>query len=149
MDENTIMLIVWLSVFVVALIAEVSTEALVSVWFCIGSLVALAVTYIPGMPWWGEMIVFLGVSALSLILLRPVANRLLLRKNTKTGVASIVGKKGKVTKTITPLEYGEVKVFGTLWTGMLMDGAKEIPEGSVVEVVSINGNKLVVKAVKE
>ena len=67
MDQNTIMLIVWLSVFVLALIVEISTDMLVSVWFCIGALVALGVTYIPGTPLWVEILVFFAVTIISLI----------------------------------------------------------------------------------
>lgn len=149
MDENTIMLIVWLSLFVIALIAELATDALVSIWFCIGALVALAVTYIPGMPWWGELIVFLGVSAICLAVIRPIANKLLLRKNSKTNAPAIIGKKGKVTKEITPLDYGEVRIYGVLWTAMLQDGGKTLPVDTVIEVVAIDGNKLIVKRVEE
>lgn len=144
-DENTIMMIVWLSIFVVALVAELATTALVSVWFCIGALVALSVTYIPGMPWWGEMIVFLGVSALFLAFLRPITNKLLLRRNPKTNVAVIIGRKGIVTKDITEFEYGEVKVSGTYWTGMLAEGEKELKKDTPIVVMGIEGNKLIVK----
>ena len=86
MDQNTIMLIIWLSVFVLALIAEFATDALVSVWFCIGALAALGVTYIPGTPLWVEITVFFAISTICFIALRPLAKKLLLA-NSQTNSA--------------------------------------------------------------
>ncbi len=145
MDQNTIMLIVWLSVFVLALIVEISTDMLVSVWFCIGALVALGVTYIPGTPLWVEILVFFAVTIISLIALRPIAKKLLFRNKSQTNIDEIIGKKGKVIKKITELDNGEVKINGVIWTAMKMADADEILEETVVEVVAVNGNKLVVK----
>lgn len=145
MDQNTIMLIVWLSVFVLALIVEISTDMLVSVWFCIGALVALGVTYIPGTPLWVEILVFFAVTIISLIALRPLAKKLLFRNKSQTNIDEIIGKKGKVIKKITELDNGEVKINGVIWTAMKMADADEILEETVVEVVAVNGNKFVVK----
>lgn len=147
MDENSIMLIVWLSVFLVALIAELATVALVSIWFCVGALAALAITYIPGVPWWGETIVFLGVSALTLILLRPLSRRMYARKNSKTNVDTLIGEKAKVVKPIGPFEVGEVKVGSVLWRAKPADASAEIPAGSTIEILSIQGNTLIVREV--
>ncbi len=145
MDENIVMLIVWLSVFVIALIVEFSTDALLSVWFCIGALASLGVTFIPGMPIWGEVLVFFGVTVLAFISLRPLAKKLLFRNKSQTNIDDIIGKKGKVIKLITELEHGEVKINGVVWTAIKMEDAQDIKEDSIVEVVAVNGNKLIVK----
>ena len=55
------MWLVWLSMFVLSLILEASTEALVSIWFAAGALVSLGCSFIPGLPYWGEIIVFFAV----------------------------------------------------------------------------------------
>lgn len=148
MDENTIMMIVWLCIFVVALIAELSTEAIVSAWFCVGAAIALAVTYIPGMPWWGELIVFFVVSVIALIAFRPLVLKRMDRIKHKTNIDTIIGKKGKVTKSIKALEFGEVKIEGVLWTAALTPDSEDIEIDSTIEVVSIEGNKLYVKEIK-
>lgn len=75
MTELTIMLIVWAVIFTLALMAELLTEALVSVWFCVGAIVAFAITFIPGMPYWGEIIVFVGVSLITFLVLRPILQK--------------------------------------------------------------------------
>lgn len=148
-DENILMMIIWLSLLIIAIIAELATTALVSVWFCIGAALALAVTFIPGMPWWGEVIVFLGSSIIALLALRPLANRMLQRNMTKSNIDGIIGKKGKVTKTITDLEAGEVKIQGVYWTAIPVTGVESIQEDAIVEVVSVEGNKLFVKEIEK
>ena len=60
------MWIIWLALFVLMLVIEASGPALVSVWFSFGALIALIVSFIPGVSWWIELIVFTVVSAATL-----------------------------------------------------------------------------------
>lgn len=146
-DTYIIMVIIWAVVFVAALIAEIFSEALVSVWFCVGAVVALGVSLIPGMPFWGSIIVFVGVSALSFLIIRPLVKDKLFRLHAKTNVDSMIGRKGLVTKKITTFEKGEVKVDGVLWSAIKKESEGDIEVGKIVEVISIQGNKLFVKEV--
>ncbi len=146
-DTYIIMVIIWAVVFVAALIAEIFSEALVSVWFCVGAVVALGVSFIPGMPFWGSIIVFVGVSALSFLIIRPLVKDKLFRLHAKTNVDSMIGRKGLVTKKITTFEKGEVKVDGVLWSAIKKESEEDIEVGKIVEVISIQGNKLFVKEV--
>lgn len=146
-DTYIIMVIIWAVVFVATLIAEIFSEALVSVWFCVGAVVALGVSFIPGMPFWGSIIVFVGVSALSFLIIRPLVKDKLFRLHAKTNVDSMIGRKGLVTKKITTFEKGEVKVDGVLWSAIKKESEKDIDIGKIVEVISIQGNKLFVKEV--
>lgn len=146
-DTYIIMVIIWAVVFVAALIAEIFSEALVSVWFCIGAVVALGVSFIPEMPFWGSIIVFVGVSAVSFLIIRPLVKDKLFRLHVRTNVDSMIGRKGLVTKKITTLEKGEVKVDGVLWSAIKKESEEDIDIGKIVEVISIQGNKLFVKEV--
>lgn len=144
--EQYIMLFIWLAVFVVAIIVEACTTELVSIWFAIGAILAIILACFPAqIPFYASIIVFFGVSIICFIGLRPLAHRYLLRKISKSNVDEIVGRKGKITKGITELDNGEVKINDVLWTAVSSDGSIEIPKDSVVEVVSIKGNKLIVK----
>ncbi len=145
MDENLIMIIVWAAIFLITLIAEISTEALVSIWFTIGAIFAAALTYVPNMPWWGELIIFIGVSLISFLLIRPYATNKLKKFKSRTNVDSLIGKKGVVIKRISNLERGEVKINNTIWNAIKREDEKEIEEGAIIEVISIQGNKLLVK----
>lgn len=145
MDLNIIMLIVWLSVFVVALLVEIFTEALVSCWFCIGAVLALCVTFIPGMPYWGEIILFAVGSLLSFLIIRPLVYKNFHRIKSDTNIDAILSRKGVVTKRITSLERGEVRIDSVYWTAIKRDLDADIEKGEIVEVVSVVGNKLLVK----
>lgn len=145
MDENLIMIIVWVTIFLITLIAEISTEALVSIWFTIGAIFAAALTYVPGMPWWGEIIVFAIISLLSFLIIKPLVNKKLQRIKSNTNVDSLLGKKGVVVKKITNLDKGEVKINSVIWNAIKRDSEEDIEKGEVVEIVAIQGNKLLVR----
>ncbi len=62
-----------------------------------------------------------------------------------TNVDSLIGKRAKVSKTIDS-EPGLVKVKGEVWTAISEDEST-IEEGKEVEIVKIDGVKLVVKII--
>lgn len=149
MTLTMIMMIVWLSVFVIALISELVTDALVSVWFCIGAIVALGVTFIPNVAWWVELIVFVLVSILAFISVRPFAKKFLYRNRSATNIDNIIGKKGIIIKDVTFFDYGEVKVNGVIWTAAKYEGSENLKVNDQVEVVAVDGNKLIVRVLKK
>ena len=51
--------IVWLAIFVIAVAVEASGPSLVSIWFAIAALVTMIISFIPGVAWWIELIVFI------------------------------------------------------------------------------------------
>ena len=142
------MWIIWLSLFVVMLIIEAGGPALVSVWFSFGALIALLVSFIPGVEWWIQVIIFVVVSAATLFALRPIVKRYYKRNNIRTNVDSFTGKRGYVIEDITFLRPGAVKIGDISWTAIPVNRDETILENEVIEVVAVNGNKLVVKKVE-
>ena len=143
------MWIIWLALFVIMIIIEASGPALVSIWFSVGALLALIVSFIPGVAWWIEIIVFLVVSTACLIALRPICKRYFKRNTLNTNVDSFVGKRGYVIEDIEDLKPGAVKIGDVSWTAVPADRKEKILENEIIEVVAVNGNKLVVKKVEE
>ena len=141
--------IIWLVIFISMLVVEASGPNLVSIWFALGALIALIISFIPGVAWWIELIVFVVVSAASLLALRPVFKHLLKRNIFKSNVDSFQGKRGYVVEDITYLIPGAVKMGDVKWSAVPQDKNTTFLKGEVVEVVSINGNKLIVKKVEE
>ena len=141
--------IIWLVIFVSMLVVESLGPTLVSVWFALGALVALIISFIPGVAWWIELIVFVVVSATALLALRPVFKHLLKRNVFKSNVDSMQGKRGYVTEDITYLVPGSVKLGDVKWSAVPQDKNTTFIKGEVVEVVAVNGNKLIVKKVEE
>ena len=122
---------------------------------CAGALVSLVLSLfslIPGVtiPWWVQVIVFVVVSAITLIALRPLSLKYSKRNNViSSNVDSLVGKRGLLEEEIKPFEPGVCRINDVLWTAISTNGKETIAEKSIVEVVAIQGNKLLVRKVEE
>ena len=147
MDITMIMMIVWLSVFAIALIAELVTDALVSIWFSASALITLALSFIPGLDWWIQIIIFIVLSIVIMIILRPILNKMQLRNKSETNIDNIIKQKGVIIKKVDKLNYGQVKIHDVIWTAIPVEGELELEIDDVVEVVGVDGNKLIVKKV--
>ena len=141
--------IIWLALFVVMLGVEALGPALVSVWFAFGALVALIVSFIPGVAWWVEVVIFVVISLETLLALRPVLRRYFKRNYYNSNIDSFTGKRGYVIEDIEYLKPGAVKIGDVSWTAIPVDKDAKILENEVIEVVAVNGNKLIVKKVEE
>ena len=141
--------IIWLALFVAMLAVEALGPALVSVWFAFGALVALIVSFIPEVAWWVEVVIFVVISLATLLALRPVLRRYFKRNNYNTNIDSFTGKRGYVIEDITYLKPGAVKIGDVSWTAIPVEKDQKILENEVIEVVAVNGNKLIVKKVEE
>jgi len=142
------MWIIWLVLFVTMLIIESLGPALVSIWFALGAVIALILSFIPNVAWWIEVIVFVVISVATLIALRPVLKRYIKRNNYNTNIDSFTGKRGYVIEDISYLKPGAVKIGDVSWTAIPVDKDEKIVENEIIEVVAVNGNKLIVKKVE-
>ena len=142
------MWIIWLAIFVIALIVEAVTNDLVSVWFAFGSLVALIVSLIPNVEWWVQLIIFTVISIATLFALRPFLMKYMKRNVVNSNVDSLIHKKGKMTKPCDEFNHGEVKVDGIIWTAVSSDISESIQDNTIVEIIGIDGNKLIVKPIQ-
>lgn len=141
--------IFWLVIFVLMIIIEATGPNLVSIWFAVGALVSLILSFIPGVPWWVELIVFVAVSATTLLALRPVCKKYLKKNTYQSNIDSFTGKRGYVIEEITYLTPGTVKIGDVKWNAVPADKDQKINVNAVIEVVAVNGNKLIVKKVEE
>lgn len=135
---------IWLGVFVIMIIVEASTVELVSMFFALGSLVALIISFIPGVEWWIQLIVFVVISGVSLLGLRPLIKKYFSREKRNTNVDEFVGKKVTIVD-INGDGYPEAKLNGVLWRVSLEDEEDSIKAGEKAVVVKIEGNRLVVR----
>ena len=136
---------VWLAVIAISLIIEIVTLDLVSVWFAFGALIPFILSAIGGIAVEIQIAVFVVVTALLIIFLRKYAQKLLFKNmNTKTNVDSLVGKTYRLLEDTDFEHIGSVKVNDVVWTAVSEDGSL-LKKGSLVEIVNVDGNKLVVK----
>lgn len=137
----------WLVALVVFLIVEGATVGLVSIWFAAGSLAALLLSLAVDNIW-AQFAVFLAVSAVCILALRPLSRKYLKKDYQATNADRAVGSVGIVTETIDNLDAtGAVQLEGKVWTARSADGSA-IPAGSKVLVDHIEGVKLLVRPVQ-
>lgn len=140
-DNQLTWIIIWIAVFILALIIELTTEQLVSIWFC-GSAVVCLILAICSVPWWVHLIVFVVASSILL-----VVSRFLIKKDQQksvpTNTDSLIGQEIKIIKEVTNSEYGEGKVRDVVWSILSKDG--DIKEGEIAIIENIEGNHLIVR----
>jgi len=137
------MALVWMAVAILFAFAEGFTLGLTFIWFAGGALLAMLMSFL-GLPLWVQVIAFIIGSSLMLIYTRPVAVKVFKIGATKTNIDSLIGKEGIVIKELQPHTMGQVNVKGQIWSAKPFDDST-IAEGVLVEVVRIDGVKLIVK----
>lgn len=138
-------MIFWLVLLILAIVAELMTLGLTTIWFAGGALVAIFAALLHA-PVWLQVLLFFVVSLLLLFFTRPIAVKYFNKDRVKTNAESIVGRQAIVTGEIDNLQgIGQVTVGGQEWTARSCDDKMRIAVGSVVNVVAINGVKLIVK----
>jgi len=139
------MLWVWLSVIMISLIVELSTTQLVSIWFALAGAITLGLSFIPGFAWWGQVLVFAVLAAISFFTFRPLL--LKWQKNhqsreTDTNLDLIVGMYVRVLKPADFDNLGEAKIGDVVWSIKSKDG-EVLDQNEIVKIVAIEGNKLI------
>lgn len=148
MDIENYMIWIWLGIFVFTVVLEAITQDFVSIWFSLGSLASLCVSF--GVPYWAEIIVFVVVSSITLIFTRPFVKKLMDRQVIRSNTDEFVGKKVKVVSDIDKFDGGEIKINGIIYTAILAEEDNDtIKKDSIVEIVTLKGNKVVVKKIVE
>jgi membrane protein implicated in regulation of membrane protease activity len=132
--------LVWLIVAVLFGIGEIATLGFFLAPFAGGAAVA-AVASAAGLPFVGAAAVFLVVSIVLLLALRPIA--LAHRKmppQIRTGTAALVGKPATVVERIANDEgVGCVRIDGEVWTARAYLDEETYEAGTRVQVVEIRG----------
>ncbi len=138
------MVYVWLGILIAAVVVEVCTAQMVSVWFAIGALASFFVALAGVEQLWIQIVVFVVVSAIAVIVTRPLIKKIVNKKAQPTNADMVIGKTGVVTETIDNLApSGLVKVNGAVWTARSADDSVITTDERVV-IKEISGVKLLV-----
>lgn len=143
-----IMSMFWLVALVVFGLVEALTVGLTSIWFALGALTALLAAVL-GASALVQIILFLAVSFLSLLLMRPLSQRMLNWRVVATNADRILGTDALVTEEIDNFKgQGHVAVGGVPWTARSEDDVP-IPLGARVRILRIEGVKVFVTPVDD
>lgn len=135
----------WLALLIIFIVVECLTVGLVSIWFAGGALAAMFLAVAGADAIWQDVI-FLAVSALLLVLTRPLAKKYLLKKRAKTNYQSVIGEVAKVFETVDNYnQTGAAFVDGKEWTARSTKDSVVMESGTLVRVVAIEGVKLMVE----
>ena len=129
----------WLIAAIILVIVEICTVAFGSICFAIGAgFAALAAVFHANLTW--QIVVFVIVSLLTFIFLRPVVVRFLEKKSkdVKTNAEAIIGRKAVVSERIDATQHtGRVAIDGDDWKAVSEDGSV-IEKGTDVEILKLD-----------
>jgi len=138
-------LIIWLVAVIAFAVLEAVTYQMICVWFSIGAIGAFLTAY-AGMGLNVQLGVFIVLSIISLISLRPLSMRFFKKGITKTNVDTLIGLDVLITKDVNNItSEGEGKVNGLAWSVRSIDDSVTFEAGEIGIVVRIEGVKLIVK----
>ena len=143
------MVIFWGVLLVAFVVLEFATAGLTSIWFGLGSLGALISAAVAPEVILLQVAIFLVVSGVSLYYTRPLAKRYHKANRTATNANRVLEMIGVVTEPVDNLStQGAVSVGGKLWSARTEE-SEVIPVGTRVDILRIEGVKLVVRPVQK
>ena len=144
----TELMIIWIILTVVFVAIEAATPQLTTIWFAAGALTAL-IANICNAAIWLQIVIFVIVTAVCLVLTRPLAKKISIKTVQPTNADRCIGETAVVTEDIDNLlGKGAVNIKGAIWTARSTDGSN-IKSGTTVTVKEIQGVKLMVSAEAE
>ena len=138
---------IWLIASGIFFIYEIITVGFLVFWLGVGALIAMIVSLFTSNII-VQMSVFVISSGLLIFATRPLVNKISKKDVVPTNVYSLIGKKAIVTEEINWVTgKGLIKFEGEVWSAKSKEQVN-IPVGSEVEIVSIEGVKAFVKPLK-
>ena len=136
------MWLLWVTIGVIALIIEMATATLVSIWFVpsaiLTCLFSLAVDSIPA-----QIVVFVVLSAISMVISRKIYKKYIKKdKDEVSADSKLIGKTAKTTED-TDGNSGKVLVGDIYWKAVSETGEK-IGKQETVIIKGVNGTTLVI-----
>lgn len=147
-DNQAFQIGIWLLLFIITLVIEVTTSDLVSIWFSGGSLISLILA-ICNVPFLWQIVTLCVISGILLFVSKIWIKRKLLKdKEIATNIDAMIGQEIIVTKDASKEIPGEGKIRDVIWT-ISCDDNSVFKKGEFAIIKSIKGNKLIVKKKEE
>lgn len=140
-----IMISIWVVVLLITLLLEFESQQLVTIWFSVGSILALILAAFNVHYIW-QIASFVVLSTVLVLATRPLSRRFMRREIVATNIDSIIGKQGTIITDVSLDVRGEVKVEGRIWVAFVTTNI-QIEKGIKVVVMDVEGNKLLVEPI--
>ena len=135
----------WVAVTIICVVIESLTLALTTIWFGISAFVMVFLAFTP-LPFPAQLFIFVALALVLLIFTRPLVKQKLNQKKIATNYERVIGQIAVVTKKITTLEKGSIKLNGMEWTAAVREDIT-LEEGSKCIVEEIAGVTAYVKQI--
>ena len=135
----------WVAVTIICVVIESLTLALTTIWFGISAFVMVFLAFTP-LPFPAQLFIFVALALILLIFTRPVVKQKINQKKIATNYERVIGQIAVVTKKITALDKGAIKLNGMEWTAAVREDIV-LEEGSKCIVEEIAGVTAYVKQI--
>ncbi len=136
----------WFSICITSIVLEVATAStLVSIWFALGAVFALGAAML-SLSFAVQVLVFFAVSIILFVTIRPIFANSMRGNQVATNADRLITARVPLLKTIHEHQIGELKIQGLIWNAVSVD-SKTIEKGEIVEILAIEGSKLIVKKI--
>jgi len=140
--------LIWFLIGILLLVMEFVMPGLIIAFFGFGACVVALVCLLTDISLNTQLLIFIGASVLSLLLLRKWLKGIFLghttsKQNLHEDIAEFVGQKVVVKENIVPNLPGKVEFHGTNWQA---EADEEIAAGAVVEIIGKDNLTLKVKS---
>ena len=136
---------VWVAVTIICVVIESLTLALTTIWFGISAFVMVFLAFTP-LPFVAQLFIFVALAMALLIFTRPVVKKKLSQKQIATNYERIIGQIAVVTKKITALDKGSIKINVMEWTAAVKEDIV-LEKGSKCIIEEIAGVTAYVKEI--
>jgi len=147
LDITAYLWLVWLVIVLTAVVVELLTLEFTFLMIAAGSLLGGLGTNLLGLPWWAQVAAAAVVTALLLLMIRPVLLRTVGKNDPliPTNVDALAGMEATSVVDFS-LGYGSVKLRnGETWTARLVDSSLQAHAGESMRVVAVEGATVVVE----
>ena len=135
----------WVAVTIICVVIESLTLALTTIWFGISAFVLVFLAFTP-LPFVAQVFIFVALALVLLIFTRPVVKKKLSQKQIATNYERVIGQIAVVTKKITALDKGAIKINGMEWTAAVKEDIV-LEKGSKCIIEEIAGVTAYVKQI--
>lgn len=136
-------------IYVLLAVAAILTEIFAPSFFCINFAFAGVITALLSLVWggfYGTMTVFIIISLLSILFIRPVLVKYFKKKPEADFNEQYIGKIVKVIVPVT-IDSGAVTIYDERWEARVKNGAETIDAGCSVKITGSEGLILFVEKV--
>ena len=142
--------IIWGAIGIIFVILEIISVIFFPVFFAVGAFSAAIFSCFSG-NWAHQILVFAVASTVTALIGKPLLQKFY-KVNKVTvkacAVHSLIGSTGMVTMPISSHDVGQIKVDDAVWCAGSED-EEFIEKGAKVEIISVEGVKLIVKLISK